>query len=143
MTEPEIAEGIMNVFPNISKLIKADDQHSPYDYENASYLFEFKSRKDSWDPWIIEQLKVDTNINIAESLKKDFIFVIENNGTGYIWNISKLIRNKYDFQFHQKKVPSATELTDNTHRNGVMITKPVGFIYVKDSVSVDLSGTSV
>ncbi|MAN64937.1 MAG: hypothetical protein CMI60_23635 [Parvibaculum sp.] len=140
MTEPEIAEGLMKAYPKMGKLIKADDEHSPYDYENNSYLFEFKSRKDSWNPWIIEQLKVDTNINIAESLKKDFLFLIENNGTAYVWNISHLIRNQYDFQFHQKKVPSATELTDNPHRNGVMITKPVGFVYVEDAEVVDLTG---
>lgn len=138
MTEQQIADGLMRAYPHLDKLRKAEDQFSPFDYENDRYLFEFKSRKDNWNPWIIEQLKVDTNTNISESLKKDFIFVIENLGTGYVWNISKLIKNGYDFKFEEKRVPSATELTDHPERNGKMIHKPVGYLFVEKGTVVNL-----
>jgi len=44
---------------------------SPYDFECDYYIVEIKSRNKRYDPWIIERIKVDANIGIAESLKKD------------------------------------------------------------------------
>ena len=73
MTEEQVAQNIMLAFPKMNKLIKAEDEFSPFDYESIDYLVEIKVRRKAYDPWIIEQLKLDTNIGIAESVKKDFI----------------------------------------------------------------------
>lgn len=129
MKENEVAEQLMVLFPKMNKLIKAVDQFSYFDYENDNYLFEIKSRRKSYDPWIIEQLKVDTNTGIAESVKKDFIYVNEFEFSLYIWNISKLIRNNYDFRFQEREMPWHTDF-----ENTKSIDKMVGYLYNKDAL---------
>jgi len=129
MKENEVAEQLMVLFPKMNKLIKAVDQFSYFDYENDNYLFEIKSRRKSYDPWIIEQLKVDTNTGIAESVKKDFIYVNEFEFLLYIWNISKLIRNNYDFRFQEREMPWHTDF-----KNTKSIDKTVGYLYNKDAL---------
>lgn len=129
MKESEVAEQLMVLFPKMNKLVKAIDQFSYFDYENDNYLFEIKSRRKSYNPWIIEQLKVDTNIGIAESVKKDFIYVNEFEFSLYIWNISKLIRKNYDFGFQEREMPWHTDF-----ENTKSIDKTVGYLYNKDAL---------
>ena len=129
MKESEVAEQLMVLFPKMNKLIKAVDQFSYFDYENDNYLFEIKSRRKAYDPWIIEQLKVDTNVGIAESVKKDFIYVNEFEFSLYIWNISKLIRKNYDFGFQEREMPWHTDF-----KNTKSIDKMVGYLYNKDAL---------
>ena len=128
MTESEVAEQLTVLFPKMSKLIKARDQFSYFDYENDDYLFEIKSRRKAYDPWIIEQLKVDTNVGIAESVKKDFVYVNEFEFTLYIWNVSKLIRENYDFEFEKREMPWHTDF-ENTDA----VNKMVGYLYNKNA----------
>ena len=42
MTEEQVAQNIMLAFPKMNKLIKAEDQFSPFDYESIDYLVEIK-----------------------------------------------------------------------------------------------------
>ena len=132
MTESQVAEQIMIAFPKMSKLIKAKDQFSYFDYENKRYLFEIKSRRKAYDPWIIEELKIDTNIGIAESIKKDFVYVNEFEGVLYIWNISKLIRDDYNFGFHNREMPWHTDFEGNQTVN-----KMTGYLYNKDALVIN------
>lgn len=131
MTESEVAEQLMVLFPKMNSLIKARDLFSYFDYENDNYLFEIKCRRKGYDPWIIEELKVDTNTGIAESVKKDFIYVNEFEFNLYIWNISKLIRNNYDFQFQDRKMPWHTDF-----KNTKSINKSIGYLYNKNALIV-------
>lgn len=132
MTEAQVAEQIMIAFPKMSKLIKAKDQFSHFDYENKRYLFEIKSRRKAYDPWIIEELKVDTNIGIAESAKKDFVYVNEFEGVLYIWNISKLIRDDYNFGFHNREMPWHTDFEGTQTVN-----KMTGYLHNKDALVIN------
>jgi hypothetical protein len=131
MTEQEIADKIMLAYPGLGTLTKAEDQFSPFDYQNEKYLFEFKSRKTVYDPWMIEKNKLEVNFSLANDAQKDFIYVTESRGEIYIWNISKLLKNKYDFNFEIREAPISTELPNK--KNGVMTFKQVGYIYNKDS----------
>ena len=131
MTEQEIADKIMLAYPGLGTLTKAEDQFSPFDYQNEKYLFEFKSRKTAYDPWMIEKNKLEVNFSLANDAQKDFIYVTESRGEIYIWNISKLLKDKYDFNFEIREAPISTELPNK--KNGVMTFKQVGYIYNKDS----------
>ena len=131
MTEQEIADKIMLAYPGLGTLTKAEDQFSPFDYQNEKYLFEFKSRKTVYDPWMIEKNKLEVNFSLANDAQKDFIYVTESRGEIYIWNISKLLKDKYDFNFEIREAPISTELPNK--KNGVMTFKQVGYIYNKDS----------
>ena len=132
MTEAEVAEKIMAAFPRMKELRQARDEFSPFDYESDDYLVEIKSRRKAYDPWIIEQLKVDTNVAIAESVKKDFIYVNAFELLLYIWNISKLIREDYDFGFEDREMPWTTDLEAVQ-----IISKRTGYLYSKDAIIVN------
>ena len=132
MTEAEVAEKIMAAFPRMKELRQARDEFSPFDYESDDYLVEIKSRRKAYDPWIIEQLKVDTNVAIAESVKKDFIYVNAFELLLYIWNISKLIREDYDFGFEDKEMPWTTDFEAVQ-----IISKRTGYLYSKDATIVN------
>jgi len=132
MTEAEVAEKIMAAFPRMKELRQARDEFSPFDYESDDYLVEIKSRRKAYDPWIIEQLKVDTNVAIAESVKKDFIYVNAFELLLYIWNISKLIREDYDFGFEDREMPWTTDFEAVQ-----IISKRTGYLYSKDATIVN------
>jgi len=138
MTEQEIADKIMLAYPKMDKLEKAEDQYSSFDYENDKYIFEFKSRKTFYNPWIIEYLKLDTNQKIADALGKDFIYVTEALDIIYVWNISRLLRDGYDFEFNMIDAPKSTELDGK--RNGVMTLKQVGYLYISASTQINFQG---
>ena len=127
MTEPEIAQTIQIKFTGLRKLLKAKDKFSPYDYENNKYLFEFKSRNKLYDPWIIEKEKLDKNLSIADATNRDFIYVTEYKDSLYIWNISKLVRDEYDFNFEERIAPNYTDLDDRDDQ--YMKLKKVGYLY--------------
>jgi hypothetical protein len=132
MTEAEVAEKIMAAFPRMKELRQARDEFSPFDYESDDYLVEIKSRRKAYDPWIIEQLKVDTNVAIAESVKKDFIYVNAFELLLFIWNISKLIREEYDFGFEDREMPWTTDFEAVQ-----IISKRTGYLYSKDAIIVN------
>ena len=132
MTEAEVAEKIMAAFPRMKELRQARDEFSPFDYESDDYLVEIKSRRKAYDPWIIEQLKVDTNVAIAESVKKDLIYVNAFEVRLYIWNISKRILEEYDFGFEDREMPWTTDFEAVQ-----IISKRTGYLYSKDAIIVN------
>ena len=107
----------------------------PFDYESIDYLVEIKVRRKAYDPWIIEELKLDTNIGIAESVKKDFVYVNGFQHLLYVWNISKLIRDDYDFGFEDRKMPWTTDFDA-----GQIITKRTGYLYNSSSLIINTEG---
>ena len=92
---------------------------------------EIKSRDTKYDPWIIEKMKVDANLLYAFSLAKMFLYITEYNGTAYIWNISKMADNHYDFNWETRKMPATTEFDNNE-----FVDKEVGYLYEKDATSL-------
>lgn len=134
MTEEEIASAIMDTYPKMSKLRKATDKFSYFDYENDNYLLEFKSRRSNYNTWLIEYTKLDRNKKIADSVNKDFVYVTEVFGTIYVWNVSKLIRSNYDFNFEMIDAPISSELPDR--KNGEITLKQVGYLDTAESVTI-------
>ena len=134
MKEQEIADSLMRVYPSMDKLTKAEDRYSTFDYSNDKYLLEFKSRESKFDPWIIEQLKLDANQAIALDECKSFIFVIECKRIIYVWNISKMVDNQFDFRFHRKQLPNYTDLDDRDEQYKIF--KMTGFIPVSSCTKI-------
>ena len=126
--ERAVARGLEKLYPELGDLVEPDDQFSPFDFECRKYIIEVKCRSKVWDPWFIEEVKYNTNINIAESLKKDFIFLTEVKKVAYLYNISRMTRNDYDFKWSNKLLPNSTEFNKTA-----MIEKPVGYLPIKDA----------
>ena len=130
--ERKIIQALSRHYPTLGDFAETHEM-SPYDFECDYYIIEIKSRNKRYDPWIIERIKVDANTGIAESLKKDFLYLTEYKGDAYIWNISKLIRNDYNFNWEQRQMPWQTEFDRNQK-----VQKQVGYLYEKKCKEIKL-----
>jgi len=123
MTQTEIVNKLNSIYPGLD-LIEVEDQFSTYDAESDTYIVEIKSRDKEYSSWIIEKKKFESNLIASVEKTKKFIYLTEYNKKIMTWNIHKLVRKGYDFQWTEQLMPQTTEF-DNTKP----ITKVVGFLY--------------
>ena len=138
MKTDQVIQVVMSAFPRMSELREHPEQMNSFDYESDDYIVEVKIRRKAYDPWIIEQIKLDTNIGIAESVNKDFLYVNCFPPIIYIWNISKLVREDFDFKFEDRGMPHTTDFGGRG-----MVTKSTGYLYNADSIRLDISDLSI
>jgi hypothetical protein len=131
--ERAVARGLEKLYPQLGTLDEPDDQFSPFDFECDKYIIEVKCRSKVWDPWFIEKIKYDSNMEVAQSKEKDFIFLTEVDKTVYLYNISKLTRKDYDFKWTTKLLPNSTEFTKTDK-----IEKLVSYLYVREALLIHL-----
>ena len=123
MKQKEIIDKLNEIYPGLN-LIECADKYSPYDAENERYIVEVKSRDKQYRSWAIEKKKFDSNIVKCIETRKAFVYLTEYNGKIMTWNIHKLVRKGYDFQWTAIPMPKTTEFGDTK-----TITKVVGFLY--------------
>ena len=123
MTQSEIIDKLNSIYPGLD-LVEVSDPYSSYDAENERYIVEVKSRDKEYKSWAIEKKKFDSNIVKCIETGKAFVYLTEYNGKIMTWNIHKLVRKDYDFQWTAIPMPKTTEFGDTK-----TITKVVGFLY--------------
>ena len=123
MTQTEIVNKLNSIYPDLD-LIEVEDQFSTYDAESDTYIVEIKSRDKEYSSWIIEKKKFESNLIASVEKTKKFIYLTEYNEKIMTWNIHKLVRKGYDFQWTEQLMPQTTEFDDTKP-----ITKVVGFLY--------------
>ena len=123
MTQTEIVNKLNSIYPDLN-LIEVEDQFSTYDAESDTYIVEIKSRDKEYSSWIIEKKKFESNLIASVEKTKKFIYLTEYNEKIMTWNIHKLVRKGYDFQWTEQLMPQTTEFDDTKP-----ITKVVGFLY--------------
>ena len=123
MTQTEIIDKLNSIYPGL-ELVEVSDPYSSYDAENGRYIVEVKSRDKEYRSWAIEKKKFDSNIVKCIETGKAFVYLTEYNGKIMTWNIHKLVRKDYDFQWTAIPMPKTTEFGDTK-----TITKVVGFLY--------------
>ena len=123
MTQTEIIDKLNSIYPGLD-LVEVSDPYSSYDAENERYIVEVKSRDKQYRSWAIEKKKFDSNIVKCIETRKAFVYLTEYNGKIMTWNIHKLVRKGYDFQWTAIPMPKTTEFGDTK-----TITKVVGFLY--------------
>lgn len=134
MKASKIIERLESRFPNVMRGVQeASDQYSTYDFSNDLYLIEVKSRRKRYNPWLIEQHKVVANKEIADETGQQILYLSEYEGVASIWNINRLIQNKYDFGWTQKRMPCTTDFGARGWK-----LKDVGYLYEKDSKQINL-----
>ena len=126
-TQLEIINELNSIHPGLN-LIEHIDPYSTYDAENDRYIVEIKSRTAEYDSWIIEKKKFDSNIIKSVETGKTFVYLTEYQGKIMTWNIHKLVRKNYDFNWEQRTLPETTEFI-----NRLAIPKIVGYLYEKDA----------
>ena len=131
MEQQEIINILNYEYPQMDTLIQTMDKFEHHDCENDLYLVEIKSRDTQYDPWLIEKMKYDTNINKSESKGKDFIYITEHRLSIIAWNITGLTKSGYNFNWKVKQMPKTTEF-----QNKEVIHKEVGYLYESFGQSV-------
>ena len=130
--ERQIAKDILRLYPQLGDL-QESFEFDHHDFECDFYLMEIKSRCTKYSSWIIEKIKVDTNLLNAFNLNKDFLYITEYNGKAYVWNVTKLAQSNYNFNWETRKMPATTEF-----RNNKFVDKEVGYLYEKDSTELTI-----
>ena len=123
MTQTEIIVKLNSIYPGLN-LVEIENPYSSYDAENERYIVEVKSRDKQYRSWAIEKKKFDSNIIKCMEKNKAFVYLTEYKGKIMTWNIHKLVRKGYDFQWTEIPMPKTTEFEDTK-----TITKVVGFLY--------------
>ena len=131
--ERAVARGLEKLYPQLGTLDEPEDQFSPFDFECKKYIIEVKCRSQVWDPWFIEKIKYDSNMEISQSKDKDFIFLTEVDKTVYLYNISKLTKQGRKFEWTTKLLPNSTEFTKTDK-----IEKLVSYLYVREALLIHL-----
>tara|TARA_R110002012_G_scaffold138116_2_gene293308 strand:+ start:145 stop:552 length:408 start_codon:yes stop_codon:yes gene_type:complete len=104
-------------------------EYNRYDAENDKYIVEIKHRDKFYKDTIIEFDKFSYNILYAKMTKKFFIYVVRINNKIYVFNITKLIQDGYNFNWTWKDMPKQTEFANNKE-----IKKLVGYININKSI---------
>ena len=131
--ERDIGIRFGELHPMILPLRESIDTFCSYDFECNLYILEVKARENFYDDWIIEKIKFNKNIQIAKDTNKDFLYLSEYNGIGYVHNVSKLVEKNYDFKWHVKNLPETTEFNKTN-----WIPKHIGYMHIKDSKIIQL-----
>ena len=110
-------------------LKKPSQKYLRFDAYDSNYIIEIKARKRFYQKQIIEFSKFSFNSCYAKLYAKKFVYAVYINSDIYIFNISNLEKNNYDFKWEWKEQPITTNFTNNDK-----ILKFVGYINLKDSV---------
>tara|TARA_R100001244_G_scaffold120284_1_gene89932 strand:+ start:289 stop:672 length:384 start_codon:yes stop_codon:yes gene_type:complete len=109
-------------------LIETKDKYCSFDCYDGSYVVELKCRKTHYDTQLIEYKKLLANKNTADESGKEFLYAVSTPEGEYIFNISKLLADDYDFGWEDRSMPSNTEFAGTYHKK-----KRVGYINVVDA----------
>ena len=114
----------------LSDVLKESEyEYNRYDAENNKYIVEIKHRDKFYKDTIIEFDKFSYNILYAKMTKKFFIYVVRINNKIYVFNITKLVQEGYNFNWIFKDMPKQTEFQNNKE-----IKKLVGYININKSI---------
>jgi hypothetical protein len=72
---------------------------------------------------------------LSRDMNKDFLYLTEYGGIGYIYNVNKLVENNYEFKWQMKRLPETTEFNRCN-----WVEKEVGFLDKNSARKVKLNG---
>jgi hypothetical protein len=110
-------------------LIATKDVYCTFDAHCDDYVVELKCRRTHYPTQLIEYKKFKANNDQADESGKEFLYVISTPSGEYIFNVSKLIADDYDFGWEDRRMPSKTDFNSPS----LMVNKKVGYIDVMDA----------
>jgi tRNA(Leu) C34 or U34 (ribose-2'-O)-methylase TrmL len=111
-----------------TSLTATEDKYCTFDAYSDSYVVEFKCRRTHYDTQLIEHKKFTANLDQANESGKEFLYIISTPSGEYIFNVSTLVEEGYDFGWEDRSMPSKTDF-GGSHR----LNKRVGYIDVRSS----------
>ena len=104
------------------------DEFCTFDGYSDEYVIEFKCRRKHYDTQLIEHKKYTANLDQADESGKEFLYIISTPEGEYVFNISKLREEGYDFGWEDRRMPSKTDFGGQQYIN-----KRVGYISISVS----------
>ena len=111
-----------------TKLTATTDKYCSFDSYDDSYVIELKCRRKHYATQLIEYQKLCRNKNTADESGKEFLYAVSTPEGEYIFNISKLLADDYEFGWEDRLMPSNTEFSGTYQKE-----KRVGYINVDDA----------
>lgn len=127
MNEKELLE-ILNTEFKLELESTKKDRFCRWDATSAQYLTELKCRRAHYDTQMIEYDKLDCVKEEADKTGKEFLYCVSTPKGVYVFNISQLCLNNYDFKWENKYLPATSDFGKTYHK-----TKKVGYIDVTNS----------
>ncbi len=129
MKQQELLEELNNQPFNLELEGTDKDKYCRWDAVSDKYLAELKCRRAHYNTQMIEYDKLDCVKAEADKTGKEFLYCVSTQQGIYVFNISKLCKNNYNFNWENKRLPSKTDFAGSYHKN-----KKVGYIDVNDCV---------
>ena len=128
VNERNSTNALKTTFSNLKDLTPSLDKHCTYDAFNSDFVVEYKKRKSKYDgTTLIEKKKLDSNC----SLGKWFVYAVTVDTDLYLFNITKMMKDGYEFNWETRRQPATTSF-ENTN----WIDKEVGYINFDDAAYV-------
>jgi hypothetical protein len=105
------------------RLTPTEDKFCTFDAHSDDYVVEFKCRRAHYDTQLIEYKKYMANLDQADQSGKEFLYIISTPNGVYVFNVSKLREEDYDFGWEDRKMPSKTDFSGKFD-----VDKRVGYI---------------
>ena len=105
------------------------DRYCRWDAVSDKYLAELKCRRAHYNTQMIEYDKLDCIKAEVDKTGKEFLYCVSTPKRIYVFNISELCKNNYNFNWENKRLPSHTDFGKAN-----WVDKKVGYIDVNDSV---------
>lgn len=113
----------------LSEFVLCQDEYSVYDAEEERYIAELKIRKKHYPDCLIEFDKYRNNLEYSGEIDKEFLYVVATTTDIYVFNVTKLTDNGYDFKWEWKNLPRNSEFGGYADK----IDKQIGYINIKDA----------
>ena len=94
-----------------------------FDGHSDEYVIEFKCRRTHYDTQLIEHKKYTANLDQADESGKEFLYIISTPNGVYVFNVSELRNQGYDFKWEDRRMPSKTDFSGQYR-----LDKRVGYI---------------
>ena len=115
-SEIDIIHELQDNCPGIKDLrLMMDNQYSSYDAYNDEYILEFKTRHKVYQDTQVERIKIERNLVEAKKQGKKFLYVINDAEGIFVWSISKLAANGYDFKYITMRCPKTTSFKNREY----------------------------
>ena len=107
--------------PGIDNIkMMTSNRFSSFDAYTDDYILEFKTRFKRYDSTQMEKIKFDKNLDVAKRHGKKFLYVVKDPTGLYVFSISKLVEDGYDFKWITMSCPKTTSFKDKTYIDKVV-----------------------
>ena len=113
-------------------LKEEENTYSRFDAFNDNYIVEIKNRSEVYSDTFIEFDKYSYNLTYSKLNDKVFLYVVKMDNKTYIFNVSDLDEQGYNFKWEWRTLPKQTEFKNKQNTN-----KYIGYINLNKTINME------